>query len=156
MLQIFLAPRQANLERNDGPTVDEEKHPLEVYAYNTPTRSFVGNVKLDSVKVYEDILKRYPADRLLTKIHPAPEGAASQTVRTHQLSSDGYEAWCVPCLVQKDFEGNREMTFLVLTPLNVGRREYQRIGMMNLYGKACDMFMAVKDVHEDREIIHIL
>ena len=156
MRRIFPAPQQANLKQNDRRAIDEETRPLCVHAFDTLTRSFVNTVSLDSVKVYENILKRYPADRLLKKIHPAPEGAASQIFRTRQLSSDGYEAWCVPCLAQKDEEGNREMIILVLTPLNADRREYQRIGITALNGEAFESFMAGKDVHEDREIIHIL
>ena len=156
MRRIFLAPRQANLKRNDRPVVDEETRPLCVHAFDTPTRSFIGSVSLDSVKVYEDILKRYPGDRLLTKIQSAPKGPASETVRTHQLSSDGHEAWCVPCLVQKDYKGNREMIILVLTPLNAVAREYRRIGMMWISHEACHRFMAGEDIHQDREIIHIL
>ena len=156
MRRIFLASRQANLKRNDRPVVDEETRPLCVHAFDTPTRSFIGSVSLDSVKVYEDILKRYPGDRLLTKIHSAPKGPASETVRTHQLSSDGYEAWCVPCLVQKDYEGNLQMIVLVLTPLNAVLQDYRRIGMMRISHKACKKFMAGEDLHEDRKIIHIL
>jgi len=156
MWRIFMTSHRENLKQNDRHEVDEETRPLRVHAFNTPTRSYIGSVSLDSVKVYEDIPKRCPAGRLVTKIHPAPEVAASQTVHTHQISSDGYEAWCVPCLVRKDDEGNREMSILVLAPLNVGRREYRRIGIMRISHEACNMFMAGDDVHEDREIIHIL
>jgi len=156
MRRIFLAPRQASLKQNDRPVVDEDTRTLCVDAFDTPTRSFVGSVYLDAVKVYEDIFKRYSGSRLPTKIQSAPKGPASETVRTHQLSSDGYEAWCVPCLVQKDEDEYREMINLVLTPLNAGRREYRRIGLMILQRSECKSFMAGKDINEDCEIIHIL
>ena len=156
MRRIFLTPRQTSSKQPTLPVVDEETRPLCVHAFDTPTGLLVGSVSLDSLEVYEDILKRYPAERLHKKIHSAPEGTGGETVRTHQLSSDGYEAWCVPCLVQKDYRGGREMIVLVLTPLNADRREYRRIGMMRTWNEAWSMFMAGKDIHEDREIIHIL
>jgi len=160
--QVFLAPRQANPKQSVHPEVDDETDSLWVDAFDAITGSFVNLVCLDTVKVYQDILERYPGDRLLTKIQSAPKGPASETVRTHQLSSDGFEAWCVPCLVQKDHKRNREMIILVLTPLNAVAREYQRIGMMWISreewnsNEACNRFMAGEDLHEDREIIHIL
>jgi len=156
MRRIFLASCQANLKQNDHPAVDEETGPLVCDAFDALTGSLLDTVSLDSVKVHEDILKRCTADRLLMEIHSAPEVGAGQAVPTHQLSSDGYEAWCVPCLVQKDDEGYREITHLVLTLLNADRREYRRIGTMVVWDEDCNMFTAGDDVLEDREIIHIL
>ena len=108
------------------------------------------------MKVYEDVSKRHRVERLLTDTYAPPEGTVSESFLTYQLSSDGYEAWCVPCLMQGDDEGNRYMINLVLTPLNVDRREYRRIGRMVIWGEACNTFIAGDDVLGDRDIIYIL
>jgi len=156
MRRIFLSPRGGNLIRNDRLAVDEETGPLNVHALNTLTRSYIASVSLDSMKVYEDVSKRHRVERLLTDTYAPPEGTVSESFLTYQLSSDGYEAWCVPCLMQGDDEGNRYMINLVLTPLNVDRREYRRIGRMVIWGEACNTFIAGDDVLGDRDIIYIL
>jgi len=154
--RIFLAPLPVNPKRVVYPAVDKETKPLVVDAFQTPTRSYIGSVSLDSVKVNEDVTKQYQAGRIVEKVSSPMESTTNEAVCTYQLSSDGYEAWCVPCLVHKDNKGNRQMILLVLTPINAERREYRRIGIMDVDDEACDMFMTGEDVHEDREIIHIL
>ena len=103
-LEARMKALEDRLDTEEGIVDHEEPRSLSACVFGTHKRSFVGYVSLDSVKLHEIISKQYAAARQVRKLDFAPK-----------LSSDGYKAWCVPCLVQKDDEGNRQMFVLVLT-----------------------------------------
>jgi hypothetical protein len=141
--------------RNDRPTA-EERRPLCIHAFDKLTNSFVGSVSLDSMKIYENVSEQCQYDRMDTNSFSTTEGTVGQAVRSHQLPLNGYEAWCVPCLVQRDIIGNHQMVLLVLTLHNADKQEYRRVGLMVINCESHNEFMADRSTHQDAKIIHIL
>jgi hypothetical protein len=156
MRRVVLIPSQAILERRTHHLTAEERRPLCIYAFEKLTKSFVGIVFLDSVKIYEDVSGRCQHDQMDTNSFSTTEGTVSQAVCTHQLPPNGYEAWCVPCLVQRDALKKHDIVVLVLTLRNTDKQEYRRVGLMVLRGMFYNEFMTHRNAYQDAKIIHIL
>jgi hypothetical protein len=156
MRRVVLVSRQTIQNQRIHHFTAEERRCLEVDAFDKFTKSFVGYVYLDSVKIYEDVFGRCQYDRMDADSFSATEGTVSQDVCIHQLPLKGYEAWCVPCLVHKDSWGYDEIAVLVLTLHNADKQEYRRVGLMVSNCESPKKFMADGNTHQDAKIIHIL
>lgn len=150
MRRIVLVPDELGYR----PVFYPEGNSFSFTALDKDKKSFLGSVSLDSVQVYDEVSRRFQDSKTDTKGKPAMKDSARQAFPTHPCSSDGHEAWFVPCLVKKDHEGKRSMIGLVLTPHNAAKQEYRRIGMLRcLKDEACRMFM---EASQELRVIHIL
>jgi hypothetical protein len=137
------------------------RYPL--YAVDPLMESFVGLVALDSMEVHEGVSRQYQDSQMGKTRSSAVGGTANQAFCNRQLSSGGFEVWCVPCVVGTYPERPPTMSALVLTASNADRHEYRRIGYMqveNLDFFSNDYFhnsfVVERDLHQDFEVIHIV
>jgi hypothetical protein len=156
MRRVVLVPRQTILKQRNDRLTAEERRFLCIHAFDKLTKSFVGIVSLDSVKIYEDVSGRCQHDRMDTNSFSTTEGTVSQAVCTHKPLPNDYEAWCVPCLVQRDVIKQHKMVVLVLTLHNADTQEYRRVGLMVIDYVSDNKFMADRNAYQDAKIIHIL
>ena len=132
------------------------------YAVDPLTSTTIGDVALDSVDDHGDLTDQFATSSEALSYNDLWRISASDTAHLLWFLSRARPVTCLLYLVMDKY-GDRSIATLVLTPFDVDKREYQRIGM--LFVNSTDMF--AKDIFfrkalgqrirpQDYERIHIV